>query len=57
MTEPTGTRSDGHKQDRNSADGCGEDRAYVKAQRVRKGASQGGGDCEWGKVQSSVLGA
>ena len=26
-TERTGTRSDGRKQGRNSADGCGEDRA------------------------------
>ena len=28
-TERTGTRSDGHKQGRNSANGCGEDRALV----------------------------
>ena len=28
-TERAGTRSDGRKQGRNSADGCGEDRAFV----------------------------
>ena len=29
VTEGTGTRSDGHKQSWNSADGCGEDRTVI----------------------------
>ena len=53
-TERAGTRSDGRKQGRNSADGCGEDRAGLYETRETH-CTTGGLPPEWCRIQDVLI--